>query len=951
MLPFALFSTPASAQYAVPPGLPPVPVPATNPPTPAKLALGERLFFEPGLSADHSVSCASCHAPNRFFSDDKPFSRGVSGYLGARNAPSLLNAAYASHLMWDGRATTLEDQIRYPLMHPREMRNTPTRAVEYLKADPSYRAMFRNAYGDEDIIWDKVEKAIASYERTLLSGNSAFDRFAAGERTALSASAERGFDLFSGTAGCSGCHSYSTERPFFSDFEFHNTGLGWATSPDLGRYEISKERQDKGAFRTPMLRNVARTGPYMHDGRFERLSDVVEFYSRGGEQNPFLDARMRPLGLSETDKQDLVAFLESLTDQSRDVAPAAVGTAAPQDGQPRPQMHMPKVYAPFERVEIVAGGGSGSEQRKAIDSSFVGIGGIALDARRNVYVTDTGANRIRRLDASSGVIDTVAGNGFLYATSGRQAIDLAVRGPVAIAADPTGERLFFAEIIGRRVGELDLKSGRIVDLPAPRGGFGEPTGIAWSPDGLLVADAARGQIWRLSADRSWSGLLTDPQRLRGGIRSLALDSKGRVYVSEYFAHRVLCWDPASGELELVAGTGEAGRIADGALAVKSPLREPDGIALDRDDNLFIADKSNHRVVKVDADGQRLSTVIEAVQGGVDERWTPGPIAIDADGALWFGDIHRNRLLRAAPGSAPVVMAGAGALKDHELPQDAQLAHPGAVVSDRDGNVYLSDTLHHRVRVVERETGRIRTVAGTGISGYNGDGMPATESWLGYPGKLAIDSQGRLYIGDYYNNRVRRIDFRTGFITTVAGVGRAGEDGDGGPARQATLLNPHALAFEGRRLIIASAVSPKIRVVDLGDGRIDALPVQHDVSQTLVFYGVTPWKDGLVLASPRPGSVVFLKDGEITPLFAQPDVVFPQDVAVSPDGTLYICETGRNRIMRWTGSKLQVVADELGRPRSIGFDPQGNLLVADTFHNRVLRLVRETAAPSTSPSPR
>lgn len=929
----------AAAQSGLPLGLPPLPVPDNNPLTPAKVALGEKLFFEPGLSADRRISCASCHLPERFFSDDKPFSRGVTGLLGARNAPSLLNSAYAGHLMWDGRSISLEDQVRYPLMHPREMRNTPARAVEYLAADPAYVLLFKQAFGDETIVWDRVAKAIASFERTLLSGNSAFDRFMAGDPAALSASAQRGFQLFSGRAGCIACHSYSKTSPFFSDFEFHNTGLGWAESPDLGRYEISKEREDKGAFRTPSLRNVVGTGPYMHDGRMASLEEVVDFYSRGGENNPFLDKRIRPLGLSPQEKADIISFLQSLTGESM-YRPAALIPAQPQASlAPPPSQPLPTVFPPFTRVEVVAGSPDVDDGGKAIDAMFIGVGGLAVDLRHNLYVADTGANRVRRIDGQTGTISTVAGGGF-GATAQALAIAAPLRGPVPIALDAEGRTLFVGEIIGRRVQQVDLVSGTIKDLGTPRGGFGEPTGLTWTRAGLLVADSLRGQIWRLQSDGSWAGLLPDALRQRGGIRSLVEDRQGRIYFVEYFSHRVLRWDPTSGRLELAAGTGEPGRVADGAQAPQSPLRAPDGIALDRDGNLLIADKSNHRIVRVDAANGRLTTLIEAGKQGADERWTPGSIAVGSDGTLWIGDIHRNRLLRYAPGaSAPAVVAGRGEPRDDEPALAARLAHPGAVATDASGNVYVSDTLHHRVRIIDRRSGRIRTIAGTGVPGYNGDGMPATEAWLGYPGKLSIDREGAVYIGDYYNNRVRRIDPRTGFITTVAGSGRAGEGGDGGPAVQATLLNPHALLVDSdRSLTIASAVSPRLRRLDFRSGRMDSLEMDKGVPETLVFYGLTRWNGGLVLASPRPGSIEFLKDGKLTRLLAQPDVVFPQDVAVSPAGELYISETGRNRVLRWNGVKLEVVVENLARPRSIAFDPDGNLLIADTFNNRVLRVM-------------
>jgi cytochrome c peroxidase len=297
----------------VPLGLTPVPVPAANPLTDAKVALGKELFFEPGLSSNGTVSCASCHVPSLAFADRLPLSKGVKGYVGLRNAPTIFNVAYSPRLMWDGRALGLEDQSLYPLMHPREMSSTPQRAVEFIGSKPSYAGLFANAFGDPAVTWLRVAQSLASYQRTLLSGGSPFDRYMAGEQTAITEAAVRGFALFRGAAGCIDCHTYSREQPFFTDFQFNNNGLTWGPYPDLGRYEISKERVDKGAFRTPSLRDVARTAPYMHDGRMASLEEVIEFYNRGGDGNPFADRRIRPLHLSEQDKSDLVAFLNGLT--------------------------------------------------------------------------------------------------------------------------------------------------------------------------------------------------------------------------------------------------------------------------------------------------------------------------------------------------------------------------------------------------------------------------------------------------------------------------------------------------------------------------------------------------------------------------------------------------------------------------------------------------------------
>jgi cytochrome c peroxidase len=295
-------------------GLPPVPVPEEGPITPAKVALGEKLFFDPGLSADGTISCASCHRPEQYFADDRQFSRGIGQQTGERNTPSVLNAGYVPNLLWDGRSVSLEDQVRYPVTHPREMNMTPEKVEDYLAASPEYTALFKEAFDEDWIAWENVCQALASFERTLLSGNAPFDRFMAGDAGALPAGARRGWELFRGKAGCINCHHYEVKRPFFTDFAFHNIGIGWsAPKPDLGRYHISKVREEKGAFRTPSLRNVAKTAPYMHDGSLPDLESVLAYYMRGGEANPLLDPRIRPLVLTEAERKDLISFLESLT--------------------------------------------------------------------------------------------------------------------------------------------------------------------------------------------------------------------------------------------------------------------------------------------------------------------------------------------------------------------------------------------------------------------------------------------------------------------------------------------------------------------------------------------------------------------------------------------------------------------------------------------------------------
>ncbi len=290
----------------VPAGLPPLPIPADNPPTPEKIALGKQLYFDPRLSVDDTVSCASCHDPAKGWSNGERFATGVKGQQGGRSAPTIVNAAYNLFNFWDGRAGTLEDQALGPIQNPIEMNMTLEALVAKLNAIEGYRRQFREVFGT-DVTAENVARAIATYERTVLSGNAPYDRAKAGDENALSEAARRGMKLFFGKAHCSACHA----GPNFSDRGFHNIGVGMdRDDPDLGRFLVSKLEGDKGTFKTPTLREIARTAPYMHDGSLATLEDVVEYYNRGGTPNPWLDEEIYPLKLTDQEKADLVTFLK-----------------------------------------------------------------------------------------------------------------------------------------------------------------------------------------------------------------------------------------------------------------------------------------------------------------------------------------------------------------------------------------------------------------------------------------------------------------------------------------------------------------------------------------------------------------------------------------------------------------------------------------------------------------
>jgi cytochrome c peroxidase len=300
-------------------GLPPVPIPADNPPTAETIALGRKLFYDPRLSKGNTVSCASCHNPNIGFADGRAIAQGVGGLTGKRNAPTLLNAAFDTLQFWDGRAPSLEAQAEFPMVDPLEMNQAHDVSVSKVRNDPAYKAEFAQAFGPGTINLAIIEKSLASFERTLLSGNSAFDRYEyGGDKHAMTPSAINGLAIFKdpNRGNCAVCHTMDTNYSLFTNYRFHNTGAGVngeGDFTDLGRFGQTQTEKDKGAFKTPGLRNVALTAPYMHDGSLKTLNDVVDFYAGGGNSNPYLDHDMKALHLSAQDRADLVAFLEALT--------------------------------------------------------------------------------------------------------------------------------------------------------------------------------------------------------------------------------------------------------------------------------------------------------------------------------------------------------------------------------------------------------------------------------------------------------------------------------------------------------------------------------------------------------------------------------------------------------------------------------------------------------------
>jgi cytochrome c peroxidase len=343
----------APAQPPTPGAAPPDPLfssevirsftPSDNPITDAKAKLGDMIFDEKRISADNSIACNTCHSPRNGFTTHTAASRGVGDQIGKRNAPSILNAMFYRSMFWDGRAATLEEQAMLPILNPVEMGQKDRKeVVAKLAAIPEFVEAFQKVFGHAPN-WEDMSKALAAFERSRLSTEAPFDRFLHGDEKAFSASQRRGWALFTGKARCGSCHTYDPALPLFGDNRFHNTGVAAGKQDfnqlakraaesaaagnkaeidklaletdysDLGRFLVTQKREDIGAFKTPFLRDVLLTGPYMHDGSLETLWDVIEFFSKGGGQNPFLDPEMKPLGLTASEVDDLVNFLGALT--------------------------------------------------------------------------------------------------------------------------------------------------------------------------------------------------------------------------------------------------------------------------------------------------------------------------------------------------------------------------------------------------------------------------------------------------------------------------------------------------------------------------------------------------------------------------------------------------------------------------------------------------------------
>jgi cytochrome c peroxidase len=300
----------------IPFGFPEPEIPSDNPLTKEGVELGKKLFFDPILSQNNTHSCASCHFQSNAFSDPNQFSFGVDGAIGDKNASALVNIAWNTSNFWDGRAITLEEQAFNPITNTQELHSSWREVVTKIKNNDNYRSLFLKAFNTFDIDSNHVVKAIAQFERTLISGNSKYDKFVRNEIN-LTTSELRGLEIFNSEKGdCFHCHSY----PLFTSNDFHNNGLDPESNLDEGRKNVTNDPFDKGKFKSPSLRNIELSAPYMHDGRFSTLEQVIEHYNFGGHKSLTIDPLMKKveigLGLTSQNKIDLINFLKTLTDSS-----------------------------------------------------------------------------------------------------------------------------------------------------------------------------------------------------------------------------------------------------------------------------------------------------------------------------------------------------------------------------------------------------------------------------------------------------------------------------------------------------------------------------------------------------------------------------------------------------------------------------------------------------------
>jgi sugar lactone lactonase YvrE len=618
-------------------------------------------------------------------------------------------------------------------------------------------------------------------------------------------------------------------------------------------------------------------------------------------------------------------------------------------------------------IRTVAGSGESDfsgDAGPATLATFNNPRGLAVAPDRTLYIADTGNHRIRRVDATTGIITTVAGSGVAaFAGDGGPGALAQLSFPQAVALDAAGN-LYLIDGGNHRVRRMDGQTGAIATVagtgdpgfsgdggPATLARLNTPQALALDrAGGLYLADGGNDRVRRVELA---SGLI----RTVGGTgrpgfsgdggpamqaqlanpQALAVDTRGNVFVADTFNDRVRRIEAGSNAISTVGGSGAAGLVGDGGPAIEAQLASPNSVALDASGNRFIADKFNFRVRRIDARTGTITTVAGTGEpGSVGDGGPatqaqlsfPAGLALDAAGNLFIAD---SLFIRHVDVRTGVITTVAGTRVLRSLPGDggpatqAKLGLPEGLALDASGNLFIADRQNHRIRRIEARTGIITTVAGTGERGFSGDGGPATEAQLASPSGVGLEASGNLFIADTGNNRVRRINARTGIITTVAGTGEVGFPRDGGPATQAPLSFPAALALDtSGNLLIADTFNGRVRRVDVRTGIITTV------------------------AGTGQG---FSGDGGPA---AQVQLSFPEGLAFDASGNFFIADRGNDRVRRvdagtgvittvagtrerrFSGDGGPATQAQLAFPAGLALDVSGNLFVADSNNQAVRR---------------
>ncbi len=666
-------------------------------------------------------------------------------------------------------------------------------------------------------------------------------------------------------------------------------------------------------------------------------------------------------------------------------------------------------------IQTVAGSRGVGDGGAAAAASLRFPSGVAVDGAGNLYIADTYAHRIRKVDAS-GAISTVAGTGAGgYSGDGAAAAAAQLSFPSGVAVD-SSNNLYIADQQNDRIRKVDASTGAISTVagdgtrgyggdggPAAAAQFDGPSGVAVDSAGnIYIADTFNQRIRRVDASGNVSTVAGT------GIRSIdpagrlatathlsdpndvAVDGRGNLYIAVTLSFLVYKVDASTGIISTVAGTGTSGYNGDGGAGTAARISRPRGVAVDRAGNIYIADANNHRIRKVDASGA-ISTVVGDGTGGYSgdggaataaQLFLPYGVAADSAGNLYVADRGNHRIRKVDASGAISTVAGTSNIGDGEAAPAAQLALPQEVTADSAGNLYVADTWNNRIRKVDASTGIISTVAGDGTYGYSGDGGAASSAQLALPRDVAADSAGNLYVADTRNNRIRKVDASTGVISTVAGSGTYGYSGDGGPAVSANLRFPYGLDVDGSgNIYFVDRYSFRIRKVDtagvittvagggttVGGGGAATAARLFEIQDVAVdsagnFYiaanashSIRKVDASTGVISTVAGSyslVGFSGDGGAA---ASARLNQPYSVAVDSSNNLYIADRNNNRIRKvdastgnistvagsgqsgHNGDECAATAARLRQPSGVAVDGAGNLYVADRLNNRIRKV--------------